>query len=80
MRLAATPKSYCRWLTKQRAPPDSLRGTLFSSWESLGLAAAPNTTGGRREPLVEEGSKDELLGLVGCDVSDVVVVDASWGT
>ena len=25
------------------APPDSLRGTLMSGWEGLGLAAAPNT-------------------------------------
>ena len=27
-----------------KAPADSLRGTLHASWESLGLAAAPNTT------------------------------------
>ena len=27
-----------------KAPPTSLRGTLHSDWEALGLAAAPNTT------------------------------------
>jgi hypothetical protein len=26
-----------------KAPPESLRGTLFSGWEGLGLASAPNT-------------------------------------
>jgi len=26
-----------------QAPADSLRGTLFSDWESLGLTSAPNT-------------------------------------